>query len=164
MGVSEMEVSRIKQWISKGEGHHLEFKLERESNEDFAKVVIAFANTDGGKILVGVDDSGEMIGVSDVDEVMRRLDDVAINRCEPPITIFQESIRIDDKVIVVVDVEKGGQRPYRTKSGQYYVRALSRCRQATREELLRIFQSTRSLLCFEKPKHLQHACKNENGY
>jgi len=62
-----MEVSRIKQWISKGEGHHLEFKLERESNEDFAKVVIAFANTDGGKILVGVDDSGEMIGVSDVD-------------------------------------------------------------------------------------------------
>jgi ATP-dependent DNA helicase RecG len=131
--------------ISKGEGYHLEFKLEEENNEDFAKALVAFANTDGGKILIGVDDSGNILGVSDVDNVMLRLDDIAINRCDPPITILQESVKIDDKFVVIVHVEKGSQRPYRTKSGLYYVRASNRCRQASREELLRIFQASESI-------------------
>ncbi len=54
--------------ISKGESHHLEFKLEEENNKDFAKTIVSFANTDGGKILIGVKDDGEIIGVFDVFE------------------------------------------------------------------------------------------------
>lgn len=131
--------------IQQGEGYHLEFKREDENNDDFAKTIVSFANTDGGKILIGVDDSGKIIGVSDVDKLMLRIDDIALNRCEPPISIFQESINIEGKNIVVVSVDKGNQRPYKTKSGQYYVRSSNRCRQATREELLRIFQSSKSL-------------------
>ena len=137
--------------IQQGEGYHLEFKREDESNDDFAKTIVSFANTDGGKILIGVHDSGKIIGVSDVDKLMLRIDDIALNRCEPPISIFQESINIEGKNIVVVSVDKGNQRPYKTKSGQYYVRSSNRCRQATREELLRIFQSSKSLFYDELP-------------
>ena len=137
--------------INKGEGYHIEFKLEEENNEDFAKTIVCFANTDGGKIIIGVDDDGNIMGVSDIDEVMRRMDDIAINRCEPPVTILQESIIVNDKKIIIVNVAKGNQRPYRTKSGQYYVRASNRCRQASREELLRIFQASQSIYYDELP-------------
>jgi ATP-dependent DNA helicase RecG len=137
--------------LNKGEGYHVEFKLEEENNEDFAKTIVCFANTDGGKILIGVDDSGKIMGVSDIDKVMLRMDDIALYRCEPPVMILQESISIEGKNVVIVNVEKGTQRPYKTKAGQYYIRSSNRCRQATREELLRIFQSTRSLFYDELP-------------
>jgi ATP-dependent DNA helicase RecG len=146
-----MNTIELLELINKGEGYHLEFKLEEENNEDFAKTIVCFANTDGGKILIGVDDTGKIVGVSDIDKVMLRLDDITLHRCEPPITIFQESITIDNKSVVIVNIEKGKQRPYRTKAGQYYVRSSNRCRQATREELLRIFQSTKSLFYDELP-------------
>ncbi len=146
-----MNAIELLELINKGENYHLEFKLEEENNEDFAKTMVCFANTDGGKILIGVDDSANIVGVSDVDKVMLRLDDIAINLCDPPITILQESVNIDDKFVVIVHIEKGSQRPYRTKSGQYYVRASNRCRQPSREELLRIFQSTESLYYDELP-------------
>jgi len=146
-----MNTIELLELINKGEGYHLEFKLEEESTEDFAKTIVCFANTDGGKILIGVDDTGRTIGVSDIDKVMLRMDDIALNRCEPPVIILQESINIDGKNVVIVNVEKGSQRPYRTKSGHYYVRSSNRCRQATREELLRIFQSAKSLFYDEIP-------------
>ncbi|MGB9755833.1 MAG: RNA-binding domain-containing protein [Desulfurella sp.] len=148
-----MNTIELLELISKGEGHHLEFKLEDKNNDDFAKTMVCFANTDGGKILVGVNDTGNIVGVSDVDKVMLRLDDIAMNRCDPPVTILQESVVVNDKVVVIVHIDKGSQRPYRTKSGQYYVRSSNRCRQATREELLRIFQSTESLFYDELPVH-----------
>jgi ATP-dependent DNA helicase RecG len=53
--------------------------------------------------------------------------------------------------VVVVHVDKGDQRPYRTASGQYYVRGGARCRRASREELLRLFQAVRSLYYDENP-------------
>jgi ATP-dependent DNA helicase RecG len=146
-----MDTKKFLEILKKGEGYHLEFKLEEENNEDFAKTMVCFANTDGGKIFIGVNDSGQIIGVSDIDKVMLRMDDIALNRCESPVIILQESINIDEKNVVIVNVEKGSQRPYKTKSGQYYVRAANRCRQATKEELLRIFQSTKSLFYDELP-------------
>ncbi len=146
-----MNTIELLELINKGESYHLEFKIEEENNEDFAKTIVSFANTDGGKILIGVNDEGNIVGVSDVDKVMRKLDDIAINRCEPPVTLLQESVIIDAKVVVIVHVEKGSQRPYKTKGGQYYVRSSNRCRQASREELLRIFQSAESLYYDELP-------------
>ncbi|MHB8280305.1 MAG: ATP-binding protein, partial [Candidatus Humimicrobiaceae bacterium] len=87
----------------------------------------------------------------DIDKIMLRIDDVAINRCENPVSILQETVQIDDKTIVIVNVPKGSQRPYRTKSGNYYVRSSNRYRQASREELLRIFQASESLYYDELP-------------
>ncbi|HOL87261.1 MAG TPA: putative DNA binding domain-containing protein [Defluviitoga tunisiensis] len=146
-----MNTIELLELINKEESYHLEFKLEDENNEDFAKTIVCFANTDGGKILIGVDDNGNIIGVEEVDKVMFRLDDIAMNRCAPPVSIIQESVIVDDKKVVIVHIDKGSQRPYRTKSGQYYVRASNRCRQASREELLRIFQTNQSLYYDELP-------------
>jgi len=65
-----MNELEIKELIARGEGYHLEFKEENASNEKFAKALVCFANTDGGKILVGIDDNGNTKGVSgDIDEI-----------------------------------------------------------------------------------------------
>ncbi len=146
-----MNELEIKELIARGEGYHLEFKEENGSNEDFAKTLVCFANTDGGKILVGVDGHGIVKGISDSDRIMLRIDDIAINRCEPPVTILQETALVDDKPILIVNVPKGTQRPYKTQSGMYYVRSSNRCRQASREELLRIFQASQSIYYDELP-------------
>ncbi|MBI5193202.1 MAG: putative DNA binding domain-containing protein [Nitrospirae bacterium] len=136
-----MKTSEIKEIIAKGEGHHTEFKEMIIDNEETAKTITSFANTDGGKIFLGVADNGDITGIEDVDETIRRIDDIAFNRCEPPITVLQETVNIDDKMVLIVNIPKGEQRPYRTIKGIYYVRSANRCRQASREELLRLFQS-----------------------
>lgn len=142
-----MDILELHERILKGEDLHTEFKesFSGLNNEDIAKSIVSFANTDGGQIIVGVSDNGEIIGVDNIDELIRRIDDIAYNRCEPPITIIQETVTDNEKTVLIVNVPKGDQRPYRTQSGRYYVRSTNRCRQASREELLRLFQATESI-------------------
>jgi len=134
----------IRQLIAKGEDYHIEFKREDENNDDFAKTIVCFANSDGGKILAGVDDNGKIIGIKDIDKFMLRIDDIAYNLCKPPVTILQETGVIDDTRIVIINIPQGTQRPYQCK-GKFYIRSSNRCREATREEILRLFQSSGSL-------------------
>lgn len=141
-----MDVDELLSIIEKGEGLHLDLKRELPSNnEEIAKDLVCFANTDGGIMIVGIADSGEIVGVNNPDEVIRRIDDVAFSRCEPPITIVPETLKIGEKWVVVINIPKGDQRPYRTSSGRFYIRSGNRCREASREELLRLFQATETM-------------------
>ncbi len=140
-----MNEFELRERIAGGEGFHLDFKEEMEDNNEFAKSVVCLANTDGGQIIIGVSDSGVIKGVLNVDKLMLGIDDIAFNRCEPPITVVQETLVVEGKTIVITNVPKGPQKPYRTKSGEYYIRSSNRCRQASREELLRMFQSSKSI-------------------
>jgi len=140
-----MDELELRERIAKGEDLHTEFKEVIESNEDLAKSIVCFANTDGGQIIIGVSKTGEVVGVENIDETMRRVDDVAFNRCEPPVTVVIETITVENKTVLVVNVPKGEQRPYRTQSGFYYIRTTNRCRQASRQELLRMFQATETI-------------------
>jgi ATP-dependent DNA helicase RecG len=140
-----MNELELKERILKGEDLHTEFKESFSDNEDIAKSIVCFANTDGGQLVVGVNDNGEIVGIENIDELLRRIDDVAYNRCEPPVTIVQETLSIENRTILIINVPKGDQRPYRTASGLHYIRSANRCRQASREELLRLFQATESI-------------------
>ncbi len=146
-----MNESELKSLISRGEDFHIEFKGKLPSRESLAKTITCFANSDGGKLIVGVSDEGRILGVSDLDGAMRAIDDVAYNRCSPPVTIVQETVFADGKTVLIVNIPKGTQRPYRTRSGQFYVRSTNRCRQASREEMLRMFQATQSIFFDETP-------------
>lgn len=65
-----MNEQDIKNLVVEGENQTVEFKLEQENNRDFAKTFTAFANSNvGGKILVGVDDSGN-ISVSPIEMIL----------------------------------------------------------------------------------------------
>jgi len=141
MNLTEL-YSRIQDW----ENIHTEFKEKIINHDDLAAAIVAFANTDGGQIIFGVDSDKQIVGIDDTDQLMQFIDNVAYNNCEPPITIIQETTRnLTGQVVVTVNIPKGDQRPYRTNRGVYYVRTTSGRRQASREELLRLFQSVESL-------------------
>ena len=140
-----MKVRELQEIVEKGEDAFTEFKDERARPDDIAASLVAFANAQGGKLIIGVSDEGEIIGVGDPDRLMQRVDQISFNNCEPPITCFQEKVKIDARIVIVVHIPQGGQRPYRTNRGIFYIRTSSGRRQATREELLRIFQEARAL-------------------
>lgn len=147
-----MDLAELRTRIDRWENLHTELKEWPVHPDNLAGVLVAFANTDGGDLILGVSEQREITGVGDPDRVARDVDNVAANNCEPPITVVQETVRSeDDRTVVVVHVPKGDMRPYRTNRGLYYVRTSSGRRQASREELLRLFQATESLYYDETP-------------
>ena len=94
------------------EGITTEFK--REYTEDIKKTVIAFANTRGGEVLIGVEDDGTVIGVAEVDGTMLKVTNALRDAIKPDITMFLlcEKREIDGKDVVAVSVQKGTACPY----------------------------------------------------
>ncbi|ABU57698.1 RNA-binding domain-containing protein [Roseiflexus castenholzii] len=140
-----MDVLELYQRIQRWEDLHTEFKEQDAHSDDIAAALVAFANTDGGQLIFGVSKDRVIIGVDDADRVMQRIDQIAYHNCEPPVTVIQETIPTEQGLAVVVNIPKGDQRPYRTQRGDYFIRTTSGRRRASRQELLRLFQSVESL-------------------
>ena len=141
-----MNLPELHQRIERWEDIHTEFKESSAHEDDLSAALVAFANTDGGQLILGVSDERQIKGVGNPDKLMQRLDQIAYHNCEPPLTIVQETVTAEDgSMVVVVNVPKGDQRPYRTNRGDYFIRTTSGRRLASRQELLRLFQSVESL-------------------
>ena len=89
-------------------------ELKLEVVDDICKEVIAFANTKGGTIYIGVQNDGEVIGVENADKVILRINNMIRDSIKPDVTMFvgYETKQIDEKQIVAVTVQKGTDRPY----------------------------------------------------
>ena len=94
------------------ESIHLE--LKKEYAKDILKTVIAFANTSGGKIYIGIDDDGKVLGVQRLDTDILKLSNSIRDSIKPDITLFTSILveKIDGKDVIVVDVQKGVSSPY----------------------------------------------------
>ena len=138
--------------LARGESLHSEFKAWPITPDDLAAAIVAFANTDGGRIFLGVNDLGVAVGgIGDLDRATQFVDNVAFNNCSPPVTVLQETVETAGGTVLVVNVPKGDDRPYRTNRGVYCIRTSSGRRHASRGELLRLFQSSESLFYDETP-------------
>jgi ATP-dependent DNA helicase RecG len=146
-----MMPDELRERILRWKDPHTDFKREAGHNDQLAKDIACFANGDGGQMIIGVDEQRNIVGVPDTDAFMIRADDVAFNRCSPPITVVPEVVTLDGKHVVVLNIAKGDQRPYSTGDGRYYVRSGVRCRRASREQLLRLFQAANSLFYDGQP-------------
>lgn len=149
-----MNLIELKIRLEQGENLHTELKQWPVHPDDLAAAIVALANTAGGQIFVGVDNNGQIVGIdqNERDRISQAIDNVARNNIAPPVTVIQETI-IDEqgRVALAVHIPKGEQRPYRTNRGIYFVRTTSGRQQASREELLRLFQATESLYYDETP-------------
>ena len=138
--------------LARGESLHTEFKAWPIPPDDLAAAIVAFANTDGGRVFLGVDDLGIATGgVDDLDRATQFVDNVAFNNCSPPVTVLQETVETVGGTVLAVNVPRGDDRPYRTNRGVFYIRTSSGRRHASRGELLRLFQSSDSLFYDETP-------------
>lgn len=94
------------------EGITTEFK--REYTDEIKKTVIAFANTRGGEVLIGVEDDGTVLGVADVDGTMLKATNALRDSIKPDVTMFLlcEKREIGGKDVVAIKVQKGTACPY----------------------------------------------------
>jgi ATP-dependent DNA helicase RecG len=114
MNLTEL-VGKVETW----ENIHTEFKERSIAADDLTASLVALANADGGQLIFGVNNQKEVIGIDDPDRLMPLIDNVAFNNCDPPITVVQETVRdAQGRVVVVVNVRKADQRPYRTQRGR----------------------------------------------
>ena len=93
------------------ESRTVEFK--REYVDDVKKTVVAFANTDGGKIYFGVEDDGSVCGVPDPDGVSLRFTNAVRDAIRPDVTSFVACAAetVGGKTVVAADVQRGTARP-----------------------------------------------------
>ena len=139
--MNEVELKRL---ISSGEDSVTEFKEEKVHSDDLASELVAFANTDGGKILLGVADNQQIIGLTNPDKVLQRVEHIAYQNCIPSLSVVIQKIKTKKETVICISIPKGPERPYRTNKGVYYIRTSSGKRQASREELLKLY-ATREL-------------------
>jgi predicted HTH transcriptional regulator len=105
----------LKQLIADGENLHLDFKYCVSDSRKIARTLSAFANSDGGKILIGVRDNGSIAGIKS-DEEAYMVDTAAHLFCRPEITYSIKQHTTAGKTILEVDVLKGTKKPYQVKN------------------------------------------------
>ena len=78
---------RLLEEILQGESKTLEFKVELPKGDQLAKTIVAFANTSGGKLVIGVNDDRELLGLKgqDIFALQDRIDSIIHARCTPNI-------------------------------------------------------------------------------
>ena len=128
--------------IDQGENAAVEFKRSDVRSESLSREIIAFSNSYGGTILLGIDDDRSILGVDSDKNYEEWVMNIARNNIVPPINISCDTIVLHDKKIVVVTVPKGKDRPYQDNSGRFYVRVGSTNRIASLNELMRLFQQS----------------------
>lgn len=89
-------------------------ELKAQVVSDICKEVIAFANTKGGTLYIGVQDDGRIVGIEDADHVTLQINNMVRDSIKPDVTMFvgYEVQKYDGKQIISVTVQKGTDRPY----------------------------------------------------
>ena len=126
-----------------GESKNIEYKVSLpDKSEKYMKTIVAFANTQGGKLIVGVDDKTHQIVGVENDVLFQLMDGIAnavSDSCVPQIIPDIEPQTVDGKTVIVVSVEAGKNRPYYLKSkgkdNGTYIRVAGTSRQAFPEKI-----------------------------
>lgn len=97
------------------ESKTIEFK--REYTENLKYEVIAFANTDGGTIYIGIEDDGTVIGIENIDKTMLSITNMIRDSIHPDVTLFTDvnTVDIEEKTVIRIDILRGTERPYYIK-------------------------------------------------
>lgn len=134
--VIDVKEADVLAMIKQGENQHIEFKkeLDKKYKDEFIESVVAFANGEGGAILIGVDDKSNIIGFYP-DKIEEHIINIIRSRCDPFIEPEIKSVTIDDKPITIVGISKGTNKPYTLRDRGVYVRRGSTDRIASRIEL-----------------------------
>ena len=97
--------------IKQGESQKLDFKFEISDSKKIARTFVAFANTDGGKLLVGVKDNGSISGIRS-DEEYHMIQAAADLYCRPEISFTEKIWTINGKTLMEVNIPKSDKMPH----------------------------------------------------
>jgi len=139
--VIEASELRVRELIRAGEGPRIEFKEELPSDEHrLLDSIVAFANTNGGTILLGVKDDGEIVGIQkNLEDVKQTITNWISDKCDPPPQIELHQVQVNEKIVLVVDVAEGPNKPYQDIDRGFLVRRGASNRQGRRSEIGQMF-------------------------
>jgi predicted HTH transcriptional regulator len=142
--------------LKQAEGKTLEFKRDLSSSKNLLKTLVAFANTAGGKIIIGVDDKNRSpVGVTHPLDEEERLCSLIADTISPRLVPNVEIITVEDKTLLVVEVFLSGLRPHWLQAEGpetgVYVRLGSTNRQADRELIAELRRSVEGVAFDELP-------------
>ena len=104
----------IHRLIAQGEHQQQDFKYEISDARKIARTLSAFANTDGGRLLIGVKDNGKIAGVRS-DEEIYMVEAAATLYCVPPVQCHMTTHRIEGRGVVIAEVKPVDKRPVRAQ-------------------------------------------------
>ena len=123
-----------------GENQYVEYTEKIDNIDSITSEIVAFLNSEGGMIIIGINDSGEVVGVDDIKKAEEQITNICRFNCLPEAVPAIEFEDVRGKKVVIAHIPKGLDKPYRTINGHYYLRVGSTKRKASREELSRLFQ------------------------
>lgn len=115
----------LRDLISQGEHQQQDFKFEISDARKIARSLSAFANTEGGRLLVGVKDNGKIAGIRSEEEIYM-IEAAARLYCKPQIEFSARNYTADGKNVLEINVPEGTRKPYyaldENNSGKAYLR------------------------------------------
>ena len=111
-------LDELRELIRQPESGTLEFKIRVPPPSDIAKLVSSFVNTDGGTLIVGVKEGGEIVGVNDPKRAQRLLQR-AVSGISPSVAIESQILTLNGKDVLVVKIHKGHKVPYLVDGGAF---------------------------------------------
>ena len=149
-----MDIDEALSEIRLGEDSRRQFKANLTNPEQAAAEIVAFLNSSGGRVFIGVGDDGSIasLDTQDIRRINQLLTNAATQNVRPPASLRTQNIRIDEDLIMVVDVSEGLNKPYCDNEGRYWVKNGADKRKVTSpEELQRLFQAGAKLFADERP-------------
>lgn len=140
-----MEAIELVRLTEHGEDSHTQFKLAQDIRNatSLAAEMVAFANAEGGRILIGVDDLGNIVGVTpeDIRRLNNLVSNVASENVRPPINPITENVSTDRGLVIVMTIREGLSKPYADNQGIFWMKSGANKRPVTsREEIQRMLQ------------------------
>lgn len=139
-----MEAIELIELISRGEDSRTQFKQTVTNPESVAADLVAFSNSKGGRILIGVNDLGTVVGLlpADIRRINQLISNTATNCVRPSVNPTTDNISVGESLVMVVTVQEGISKPYADNNGVFWVKSGSDKRKVTsREEVQRMLQS-----------------------
>jgi ATP-dependent DNA helicase RecG len=138
-----MDEFTLREELLKHEDSTRQFKRQIDGQDHLAREIVAFLNTRGGRIFVGVEDDGTIVGVPP--ETVVSLANLISNCCSqavnPPCSVLTFNVVTPEGTVVVIEVPDGPDKPYQDRERQFWVKKGADKRRVTeRTELRRLFQ------------------------
>ena len=149
-----METVELLEILYRGEDSRHQFKENFSNVNSLAAEMVALANAQGGKIIVGVNDNGEITGLhhEDIGRLNQLVSNAASQSVKPPINPLTENVATDSGLVMVITVPEGLNKPYMDNQVRIWVKNGADKRQVTsREEMQRMFQASGLVYADELP-------------
>ena len=149
-----MNESELLTILARGEDSHHQFKRDISNADGLTAELIAFANTAGGRLFIGVADGGQVFGLdaAAVARLNQLLSNAASQHVRPPINPVSTNVQTKHGLVMVIDVAEGLNKPYVDTQGRIWVKSGADKRHVTaREEMQRLFQSAGLVYADEVP-------------